>query len=112
VDEVALIRDTISHYAPALIAQNSSRHRLSFASLALADIPAALPISDAPINAAPVFASARWSYRRATAMLVHFRETPYGLAMSLVETRPRRACRELGLDRDSAFQFQFAAELR
>src|SRR6266446_6950956 len=28
---------------------------------------------------------------RATTMLVHFRETPYGLAMSLVETRPENS---------------------
>ena len=27
VDEVALIRDTVSHYAPVLIAQNSPRRR-------------------------------------------------------------------------------------
>jgi hypothetical protein len=44
---------------------------------------------------------------RATTMFVHFRETPYGLAMSLVENRREngRIChehRELGLDRDAA----------
>src|SRR6516225_7194383 len=48
---------------------------------------------------------------RATTMFVHFRETPYGLAMSLVENRWEngriwpRARRELGLDRDARIEF-------